>query len=151
MADNKALASELADLMTLAEKIRLYTATGKKGGRQAKNPGAVKAGDKMLLRVLKTKYSLNESERAQILSIVAGKQVRKTKTGVVRVLNDHEKGEVKKEIDSLISKIGISIRAQNLSDRDYYRRVAGNVSIRKNKILGQMGNNRPKRRRKAAK
>ncbi|MDR3347074.1 MAG: hypothetical protein LBN32_00515 [Helicobacteraceae bacterium] len=129
--DYKRYGEELGDILALMELINRYLVVGRPG-RAAK--GVKAQNDKALVKLLKAQYALSEHEVGEVLKIVAGKKIGAVKAAPER-LSDYEKAQVRKEIDTLIDRIGITIRAQNSNDDDFLRKVKGNLSVRKGKIM----------------
>ncbi|MDR2033054.1 MAG: hypothetical protein LBP89_00220 [Helicobacteraceae bacterium] len=124
---------ELGNILELSEAINRYTSGGRRRTRVAKAPKA--QNDRLLVKLLKTKYALSEGDVGNILKIVEGKAATAVKTKTSASLSEEDRAKLKREIDALIAKIGITIRAENLSEVEYLRKIKGNLSVRKGKIL----------------
>lgn len=138
-SDYKRYGEELGDILALMELINRYQSAGKKSASKA-----LKQSDRPLIKLLKTQYQLSEAELEGILSTVAGKKVGTKRKGAV---SEADKTALKKEIDETIAKIGITIRAQNLSEEAYLKKIKANLSVRKGKIMGILNPGREKRTR----
>lgn len=140
ITDFKRYGEELGDILVLMELINRYLSSAKKSAAKV-----VKQSDKPLLKLLKTQYQLSETETEQILALVAGKKAGgKRAKGAV---GETDKAALKKEIDEIIAKIGITIRAQNLTEETYLKKIKANLSVRKGKIMSVLHPTREKRSR----
>ena len=142
ISDYKRYGEELGDILALTELINRYLSSGKKS-----NAKVAKQSDKPLIKLLRAQYLLSESQMQDILNIVAGKKAGKKQPGVV--VGEADKALLKKEIDDTIAKIGITIRAQNLSEESYLKKIKANLSVRKGKIMSLLNPSREKRNRSA--
>ena len=142
--DFKRYGQELGDILALIELINRYLSVGRRG----RAPKSDKAqNDRSLVKVLKNDYSLAESDVNAILKVVAGKKSGKSQAAL-KPVNETDRASLKKEIDSLVSKIGITIRSNDLKEDDYLRKVKGNLSVRKGKIMSIVHPTREKRVKK---
>jgi hypothetical protein len=130
--DYKRYTEELGNILALSELINRYTSGGRRG-RVAK--ASKPQNDRPLARLLKSKYVLSDNDVVGILKIVEGKAAGAARVKSSASLSDADRAQLKRDIDSLIAKIGITIRAENLSESEHLRKIKGNLSVRKGKIL----------------
>ncbi|GHV07148.1 hypothetical protein AGMMS50229_13370 [Campylobacterota bacterium] len=131
VVDYKRYGEELGDILALVDKLNRYLSVGRRG-RVAKIDKP--QNDKPLLKVLKNDYDLTEQETVAILKSVAGRKSGANKAVAVN-LSDSEKTALRKEIDALVARIGVTIRVKSANDEDYLRKVKSNILVRKGKIL----------------
>ncbi|MDR2639262.1 MAG: hypothetical protein LBC09_05445 [Helicobacteraceae bacterium] len=130
--DYKRYSEELGNILALSDLINRYSFSGRRTrGSKAPKP----QNNRALIRLLKSKYALNESDLGGILKIVEGKIAGGSKAKAAVGLSEADRAQLKKEIDALIAQIGITLREENLSEADYLRKIKGNLSVRKGKIL----------------
>jgi hypothetical protein len=144
---NKRYTDELGDILDLIDHINSYLSIGR-GRSTGKAPKA--QSDRQLLRLLKSKYHLLENDIGEIQRIVAGKKiVTSKKVGKIKAVpsavTEEDRARTKEQIDALIKKIGITIRASGLSESEFLRKVKGNLSVRKGKILSVLHQTREKK------
>ncbi|MDR2152328.1 MAG: hypothetical protein LBO72_05875 [Helicobacteraceae bacterium] len=130
--DYKRYSEELGNILALSDLINRYTYSGRRT-RVAKAPKP--QNNKPLVRLLKSKYALSESDLGGILKIVEGKAASAAKIKAVASVSEADRAQLKRDIDALIAQIGVTIRAENLSEIEYLRKIKGNLSVRKGKIL----------------
>lgn len=135
----KELGVELGNIAALTEMINNYLSKDK----QSKSK-SVKQSDRELVKVLKANYSLTSDELEKVLAIVDGKKLNAKKSRLV-IPADLDFGALKRDIDSLISSLDITIRDKNLSEENYYKKVKANLSVRKGKIVKQLHAGREKK------
>lgn len=135
----KELGVELGNIAALNEMINNYLAKDKQSKARV-----ARQSDRELTKVLKTHYQLNDGELAQIISIVEGKKIDR-KSGRVSKPTNIDYSALKREIDSMIESIGITIRDQSLSEENYLKKVKANLSVRKGKIVKQLHAGREKK------
>ncbi|MDR0665022.1 MAG: hypothetical protein LBF86_05820 [Helicobacteraceae bacterium] len=130
--DYKRYSEELGNILALSDLINRYS-SGRRRTRAKKAPKP--QNNKPLVKLLKSKYVLGESDLTGILKIVEGKIAAAAKTKSSVSVSETDRAQLRREIDALISQIGITLRAENLSEAEYFRKIRGNLSVRKGKIL----------------
>ncbi|MDR0746650.1 MAG: hypothetical protein LBE89_02025 [Helicobacteraceae bacterium] len=144
---NKRYTDELGDILDLIDHINSYLSIGR---RRSTGKAAKAQSDRQLLRLLKSKYHLSENDIGEIQKIVAGKKIITTKktgkiTKAATAVSEEDRARTKEQIDALIKKIGITIRASGLNESEFLRKVKGNLSVRKGKILSVLHQTREKK------
>ncbi|MDR1451464.1 MAG: hypothetical protein LBI57_03920 [Helicobacteraceae bacterium] len=130
--DYKRYSEDLGNILALSDLINRYLSSGRKS-RATKAPKP--QNNRLLTRLLKSKYVLSGSDFGEILKIVDGKAASATRVKAAVGVSEADRVQLKNEIDALIARVGISIREENLNEADYLRKIKGNLSVRKGKIL----------------
>lgn len=136
---------ELGNIVALTEMINKYLAKDKKIKTTAK---VVKQSDKELTKVLKTKYILSADEVSQILSMVDGKKIVRKKAKATKEVDNTDYAALKRDIDTMVNTLEITIRDKSLSEQNYLKKVKANLSVRKGKLVNQLHSGREKKAKK---